>query len=462
MDVPFDNIGVTNLVPYDVLKGYDVDVINLDGFDSDHGNDNETSNYRRRRLAELSREMEGVINASGQWKVRARYDGKVLGTRPTGPNQRMDARPSGSSGPSTRSKKRKNTCTNDDSQACSFSLDAHKKRISTLGSCMWEKINTHKIRWVNSMILVKVFQDQLQRHLELQSTTPNTIVKITVERNNDSSLPTRVFHRIHVCLEALKLGFKACIRELLGLDGDSKNGPFLGQVLVAVRLDSKNIIYPLANALVEAKSNISWVSFQPLKLSASSISVKEFEKCMLEIKKINPKAHEWLNKIPPEHWARSYFTGRAKSDLLLKNICEVFNGKKVRGRDKPMIILLEYIMEYCMKRILNVQSVIDKCTGLLTPNATRIMESIKKKTHLMKVQWNRGNKYQVSGGNNAEASGSAYRQAQQAEPAVSQGGSGGSGVGAVIGLSVAYCTGGACCASSAGFGVGSQISSHTR
>ncbi|GJV99935.1 hypothetical protein Tco_1555187 [Tanacetum coccineum] len=37
MDVPFDNIGVTNLVPNDVLKGEDVDVINADGFDSDLG-----------------------------------------------------------------------------------------------------------------------------------------------------------------------------------------------------------------------------------------------------------------------------------------------------------------------------------------------------------------------------------------------------------------------------------------
>nr|GFA70036.1 hypothetical protein [Tanacetum cinerariifolium] len=33
--VPFHNIGVTNLVPDDVLKGGDVDVINADGFDSD-------------------------------------------------------------------------------------------------------------------------------------------------------------------------------------------------------------------------------------------------------------------------------------------------------------------------------------------------------------------------------------------------------------------------------------------
>ncbi|GKD78011.1 hypothetical protein Tco_1340632, partial [Tanacetum coccineum] len=97
--------------------------------------------------------MEGVINASGQWKyslyirqkfttpneakdrvylhsieskrnlklykkdsvrIRARCDRKVpvftmsQGTVPTGPNRGMEIGPSGSSGPTTRSKKRKN------------------------------------------------------------------------------------------------------------------------------------------------------------------------------------------------------------------------------------------------------------------------------------------------------------------------------------------------------------------
>nr|GEW97099.1 hypothetical protein [Tanacetum cinerariifolium] len=57
MDVPFDNISVTNQVPDDVLEGEDVDVINANGFHSDPSNDNNTSNYRRRMLAELSREI---------------------------------------------------------------------------------------------------------------------------------------------------------------------------------------------------------------------------------------------------------------------------------------------------------------------------------------------------------------------------------------------------------------------
>ncbi|GJU98291.1 hypothetical protein Tco_1327562 [Tanacetum coccineum] len=141
-------------------------------FDSDPGNDEE-KNYRKRRLAELRAEMESVINASSQWKysfytgqkfttpkeakdrvylhsiesrrnlrlykndgvrISARSDGKVhvftmsQGTGPTGLNCRMDAGPSGSTGPTTRiSKKRKNTSTNDDSQASSSILDAHDK-----------------------------------------------------------------------------------------------------------------------------------------------------------------------------------------------------------------------------------------------------------------------------------------------------------------------------------------------
>ncbi|GKB88972.1 heat stress transcription factor B-4-like protein [Tanacetum coccineum] len=554
MDLPFNNIGITNLVSDNILEGEDVDVVNADGFDSDPGN-GEERNYRKRRLAELRTEMEGVINASGQCKrnlklykndsvkIRARCEGKLhvftmsQGTTPTGPNSRMEAWPSGLSGPTTKSKKRKNTGTNDDSQASPSFLDAHDKR----DLCPWVLINLD--------ILIKAVQDQLQRELEVQISMSKAFRAkakakreirgdhIAVERNTDPSLPTRVFQRIYVCLGALKLGFISCKKDLLGLDGAFMMGPFPGQVLVAVGLDLNNGIYPLAYVLVEAESKSSWcwflqclgddIDLHPnlnftfisdrqkgwcrraykdlLWRVASATNVRDFEKCMLELKTMNAKAHEWLNKIPAEHWAISHFSGRAKSDLLLNNICEVFNSKIVRGRDKPMITLLEYIMEYCMKRIVNVQGVIDKYTGPLTPTATRIMESIKKEAHLMKEMgidrdsltkyWEKSTcpttllppKHHVhvgltrkkikrskhedepfmkdgklsrkgrtitcqscentghnkatckvqgrkatTGGNNAEASGSASRQVQQTKPAAGQDGSGRLGAGAVI------------------------------
>ncbi|GJR18632.1 mutator type transposase [Tanacetum coccineum] len=379
------------------------------------------------------------------------------GTGPPGPNRGMEARPSRSSGPTTRSKKRKNTCINDDSQASSFVLDAHDKGdlcpwVLEIKHCTYKFLSEkifEQVR-VNSDTPVKAVQDQLQRELEvqismskafrakakaereiigyhvlqysmlidyvveLQSTNPNTTVKIAVEKNTYPSLPTRVFQGIYVCLGALKLGFRARRRDLLGLDGTFMKRPFPSQVLVVVGRDSNNGIYLLAYALVEAEmidkryclrhihENMKqgWCGQAKKDLLwrvASATNVRDFEKCMLKLKTMNPKAHEWLNKIPAEHWSKSHFSGRAKSDLLLNNICEVFNGKIVGGRDKPVITLLEYIREYCMKRIMNVQGVIDKCTGPLTPTATRIMESIKKEAHLMKVQWNRANKYQVSG-----------------------------------------------------------------
>ncbi|GJS17102.1 mutator type transposase [Tanacetum coccineum] len=263
--------------------------------------------------------------------------------------------------------------------------------------------------------------------VELQSKNPNTTVKIIVERNTDPSLPTRVFKRIYVCLGALKLGFRASRIDLLGLDGAFMKGPFPGQVLVAclgddidLHLNSnftfindrqKGIIssiktiyssaehrYCLRHIHENMKQGWCGQAYKDLLwTTASATNVKDFKKCMLELKTMNSKAREWLNRIPAKHWARSHFSGRAKSDLLLNNICEVFNGKIIRGRDKPVITLLEYIREYCMKRIVNVQGVIDKCTGPLTPTATRIMESIKKEAHLIKVQWNGANKYQVLG-----------------------------------------------------------------
>ncbi|CAI9280225.1 unnamed protein product [Lactuca saligna] len=90
--------------------------------------------------------------------------------------------------------------------------------------------------------------------LELQKTNEGTTVKIDVVSEPVVSSPTRQFRRIYVCLGPLKKGFKAGLREFLGLDGAFMKGPFPGQILSAVGVDSNNGTYPLAYVVAESET----------------------------------------------------------------------------------------------------------------------------------------------------------------------------------------------------------------
>ncbi|GJR49732.1 putative transposase, mutator type, MULE transposase domain protein [Tanacetum coccineum] len=288
MDLPFGNIGITNLVSDDVLEGEDIDVINADGFDSDPGN-NEERNYRKRRLAKLRTKMEGFINASGQWKYLF-YTGQKF----TSPKEAKDRVYLHSI------KSRRN-------------LKLYKNDSVRIRARCEGKV--HVFTMVNPDILVKAVQDQLQRELEVQI--------------------------------SMSKAFRAKAKAKREIRGDH----CLGDVID---------LHPNSNFTFISDRQKDGVDKHLLWRAASATNVRDFEKFMLELKMMNPKTHEWLNKIPTEHYARSYFLGRGKSNLFLNNIYEVFNGKIIRGRNKPVITLLEYIKEYCMKRIVNVQGMVDK------------------------------------------------------------------------------------------------------
>ncbi|XP_071686988.1 uncharacterized protein [Rutidosis leptorrhynchoides] len=247
-------------------------------------------------------------------------------------------------------------------------------------------------------------------------------------------------------------------RDLLGMDGAHMKPPATGHILTAVGLDSNNSIYPVAYAIVEQENYNSWSWFleclgddlgltrqsnftfisdrqkgllqavarmypcaehrfclrhihenmktkgfrgaaykQLLWKCASATTVPYFEKAMLELKGFNVAAHTYLGKIPPSCWAKSHFSGRAKSDVLLNNMCEVLNRWLLDARDKPIITALEYVREYLMKRIVTGINKVAKCNGPLTPSATKLFESIKKDAHLCRVLWSGSNLYQVNG-----------------------------------------------------------------
>nr|GEV98970.1 putative transposase, mutator type, MULE transposase domain protein [Tanacetum cinerariifolium] len=205
---------------------------------------------------------------------------------------------------------------------------------------------------------------------ELPSTNPNTIVKIAVDRDTYPLLHTRVFKILYVCLGALNYEFRAWRREVLGLDGTFINGPFSGQVLAAVAIDPNNIIYPLAYALVEAKSKSSWSWF--LMFLGDDIDLE-----------------------PNSNF--TFICDRKKGSL------GVAKPTRMLCRDANMLQLL-----------------------------MTLKEAIKKKDHVLKVEWNKGVKYQVSWAwgdqcvrdaqsiNNVETSGNGSGQVSQVDAGVGQ------------------------------------------
>ncbi|GJX09485.1 hypothetical protein Tco_0199344 [Tanacetum coccineum] len=88
---------------------------------------------------------------------------------------------------------------------------------------------------------------------------------------------------------------------------------------------------------------------------------------------------------------------RAHCDLLINNICEVFNRQLLDARDSPVVSALEYVREYLMKRIVVVQKVIEKSDGPLTPSVTKVFKKIKEASAKYIVDWNGDDLIQVKG-----------------------------------------------------------------
>ncbi|GKC04939.1 hypothetical protein Tco_0996549 [Tanacetum coccineum] len=176
----------------------------------------------------------------------------------------------------------------------------------------------------------RAVQDQMQKQFNVRISKMKAFrakriasirVRIDVQQEPNPESPTRTFRRGCVCLGALKQGFKACGREILRLYGCFMSSPF----------------------------------------PAKATTVVEFNKKTGQLKSYNSAAY-----------------GKAKCDILLNNICEVFNRQLVDDKNQPIITCLEYIREYLMKMIVAVQKVIAKIVGPLTPTVTGIFDAIKK------------------------------------------------------------------------------------
>ncbi|XP_019225654.1 PREDICTED: uncharacterized protein LOC109207228 [Nicotiana attenuata] len=200
----------------------------------------------------------------------------------------------------------------------------------------------------------------------------------------------------------MKSGFKSGLRPFIGLDGTFLKGKAKSQLLVAVGQDSTNHFYPLAWAIVDKETKLTWKWFLghlqtslDLKMGEGITFISDMQKSYFrfcvrhieanwckrwgsgECKKLlwwaawstyeddfknqiknmsqvdddGTKAVEDLLKYPPKYWSRAFFDTVCKNQYVDNNLTESFNACILQARHKPIIKMLEDIRIKVMNMI---------------------------------------------------------------------------------------------------------------
>ena len=80
-------------------------------------------------------------------------------------------------------------------------------------------------------------------------------------------------------------------------------------------------------------------------------NVPTFNRQMEWMNEEDRNTYNWLASKLAINWSRSHFGTSFKYDMLLKNLCELFNATLIEARQKPILSMLEDIRVYMMRRM---------------------------------------------------------------------------------------------------------------
>ncbi|XP_075079795.1 uncharacterized protein LOC142165053 [Nicotiana tabacum] len=78
--------------------------------------------------------------------------------------------------------------------------------------------------------------------------------------------------------------------------------------------------------------------------AARSYKREDFNQLMSQLKSIDKKTYNYIMEEPPERWARSWFSRRSY-DMLTTNMAESMNSVLLKGREMPILRMLDFIQE---------------------------------------------------------------------------------------------------------------------
>jgi hypothetical protein len=114
---------------------------------------------------------------------------------------------------------------------------------------MFADVHDSKLKRAKSIVIKRALdatkgQYKLLCNYQLESLRSNPGSTVVVKKDLDYKDP--MFQRMYICLDALKKGFLAGCRKVVGLDGCFFKGATNGELLCAIGRDANNQMYPVA------------------------------------------------------------------------------------------------------------------------------------------------------------------------------------------------------------------------
>ncbi|KAL2943716.1 UDP-N-acetylglucosamine--N-acetylmuramyl-(pentapeptide) pyrophosphoryl-undecaprenol N-acetylglucosamine transferase [Bienertia sinuspersici] len=198
----------------------------------------------------------------------------------------------------------------------------------------------------------------------LKASSPGTDMEL-VSENKDGN-PHPIFHRLYMCFDGVKKGWKEGCRSVICVDACFLKTFLGGQLVSAVGRDGNYQMYPIAWEVVEGENNLSWEWF--FKKIQSSLELGEGENLILisdehqqrradyndaleELAKVNQAAAIAFKGYNPEVFCRAFMKTESKADVITNNMAETFNGYIINARTKHLLYMLEDIRAALMQRL---------------------------------------------------------------------------------------------------------------
>jgi hypothetical protein len=95
---------------------------------------------------------------------------------------------------------------------------------------------------------------------------------------------------------------------------------------------------------------------------------------MDEMKAMDQDAFQYLDEIDPRQWCKAFFEELPKCDLLLNNICEVFNKYILDAREMPIVTCLKKIKDQIMIRFYSKRKEAEDMCGTICPKIRKKLD----------------------------------------------------------------------------------------